>query len=755
MTTRRDSLAQELLSYVEVPIRRPLQVLIPLVLVMAIALGLAYTMPEKYRTATLILVEEQEVPKSFVQTTENPTRPRLLTIRQEILSRTRLEQVIKELDPYPERTGQAALTDILETMRAAVAINVKGEDAFTIEYVHRNPRMAQDVANRLAGLFIEETMRSREEQVTSAVSFIETQLADARRELELKEQALRKLKEARMGSLPEQTSSNLATLQRLQLEQQSLAASLQSARQRLTQLDQGSTDPGPTPGASSRYEPSELATLRARLAELQERYTAEHPDIEAVLARIARLEGTAVKTSDSGSAAPTPERSSPLLDQARLEVKDLEGKIANVDRRIQEFQQRVENTPRAEQELANLTRDHQMLQQNYLQLLNKKIDAQMAERLEERWKGEQFRVLDPAFLPEQPYSPNRRLIAVIGLVLGLLAGLTLAYASEFLDSSVKGVRDLEVLAPLPLLGLLSAVDGGGAGVPTRPGPLSGLRHLLQRRREKNQVSRRDIAANVAPFAESDPVGSTASTRRPPVFEESDGAIHQPRKGVAAAALMARGAIFEQFRAIAARIRALDGEKPLRCIGVVSAVAGEGKSTAALGLAAALGQGAARVLLVEADVRRPVLSEYLGVPQTSGLAEWLLGSQEPISVQRVARSRFFLLPAGLGSGHFEEGAFVDPDEVDGMRVLIEEARRSFDFVIVDCPPLLPVADAMVLQRMVDGFVVVVRERHAPIESILYALDRVDAERLRGVVLNDHLEVLRRYERYQQGYYRKTG
>jgi polysaccharide chain length determinant protein (PEP-CTERM system associated) len=755
MSTRRDSLAHELLSYVEVPIRRPLQVLFPLLIVMTIALVLAFTMPEKYRTATLILVEEQEVPKSFVQTTENPARPRLLTIRQEILSRTRLEQVIKELDPYPERTGQAALTDILETMRAAVSINVKGEDAFTIEYVHRSASMAQAVANRLAGLFIEETMRAREEQVTSAVSFIETQLTDARRELELKEQALRKFKEARMGSLPEQTGSNLATLQRLQLEQQSLAASLQSARQRLTQLDQGSTDPGPTPGASSRYEPSELATLRARLAELQERYTAEHPDIEAVLARIARLEGTAVKTSDSGSAAPSPVRSSPLLDQARLEVKDLEGKIANVDRRIQEFQQRVENTPRAEQELANLTRDHNMLQQNYLQLLNKKIDAQMAERLEERWKGEQFRVLDPAFLPEQPYSPNRRLIAVVGLVLGLLAGLTLAYTSEFLDSSVKGVRDLEVLAPLPLLGLLSAVDGGGAGVPTRPGPLSGLRHLLQRRREKTQGNRRDAVADVQPPSERDPGASTTPARRPPVFEESEGATHQPRRGVAAAAVMARGAIFEQFRAIGARIRALDGEKPLRCIGVVSAVAGEGKSTAALGLAAALGQGAARVLLVEADVRRPVLSEYLGVPPTTGLAEWLLGSEEPISVQRVARSRFFLLPAGLGSAHFEDGAFVEPSEVEGMRVLIEEARRSFDFVIVDCPPLLPVADAMVLQRMVDGFVVVVRERHAPIESILYALDRVDAERLRGVVLNDHLEVLRRYERYQQGYYRKTG
>jgi len=754
MSARRDSLAQELLSYVEVPIRRPLQVLLPLLTVMTIALVIAFKMPEKYRTATLILVEEQEVPKSFVQTKDNSTKPRLLTIRQEILSRTRLEQVIKELNPYPERAGQAAVTDILESMRAAVSIKVKGEDAFTIEYVHRSPSMAQAVANRLAGLFIEETMRAREEQVTSAVSFIEAQLADARRELELKEQALRQFKEARMGSLPEQTGSNLATLQRLQLEQQSLAASLQSARQRLTTLDQASTDAGPTPGPATRHEQSELSTLRARLAELQERYTREHPDIQAVQARIARLEGTAVRTSDPASAAPSPVRASPLLDQARREVKDLEEKIASVDKRMQVFQQRVENTPRAEQELANLTRDHHILQQNYLQLLNKKIDAQMAERLEERWKGEQFRVLDPAFLPEEPYSPNRRLIAVIGLVVGLLAGLTLAYASEFLDSSIKGVKDLDVLAPLPLLGLLSAVDGGGAGAPTRPGPLSGLRHFLQRRRQKSHAIRKDAGADSQRTDEGDTVGSTAPARRPPVFEESEGVTHQP-KGVAAAAVMARGAIFEQFRAIAARIRSLDAEKPLRCIGVVSAVAGEGKSTAALGLAAALGQGAARVLLVEADVRRPVLSEYLGVAQTSGLAEWLLGSQEPVSVQRVVLSRFFLLPAGLESERFEDGAFVEPGEVDGMRVLIEEARRSFDFVIVDCPPLLPVADAMVLQSMVDGFVVVVRERHAPIESILYALDRVEAERLRGIVLNDHLEVLRRYERYQQGYYRKTG
>lgn len=753
MSARRESLPRELLSYVEVPIRRPLQVLLPLLAVTSLALVLAYTLPRQYRTATLILVEAQEVPKSFVQTTENPARPRLLTIRQEILSRTRLEQVIKELDPYPERTGKAPMTEVIEAMRGAVSINVKGEDAFTIEYVHGSPSVAQAVANRLAGLFIQETMRAREEQVTSAVSFIETQLEDARRELEQKEQALRRYKEARMGSLPEQTNSNLATLQRLQLEQQSLAASLQSARQRLTLLEQGSGDPGFTPGSSSRREPSsELSTLRARLAELEERYTNEHPDIQSLRARIARLEGNGPRNSEGGSEATGFASGSPLLDQARLEVKDLELKIANVDKRIQVFQQRVEETPRAEQELANLTRDHQLLKENYLQLLNKKLDAQMAERLEQRWKGEQFRVLDPAFLPEEPYSPNRRVILLLGIAVGLLSGLAFAYASEFLDSSVKGAKDLEVLAPLPLLGFLSAVQGR-TGTPTPPGLLSGLRHLLQRRRQQANPFRDGAGSHSESLGERETVGPTSPSRRPPVFQESEAVSNHPREGVAAAVL-ARGAIFEQFRAIAARIRALDADRPLRCIGVVSAVAGEGKSTAAMGLAAALGQGSARVLLVEADVRRPALSDYLGVPQAAGLAEWLLGSEEPVSVRRVLPSRFFFLPAGLVSEGFENGAFIEAGEVEAMRALVEEARRSFDFVIVDCPPLIPVADAMVLQEMVDGLVLVVRERHAPIETILHALDRVDAERLRGVVLNDHLDVLRRYQRYQQSYYRKA-
>jgi Mrp family chromosome partitioning ATPase len=89
----------------------------------------------------------------------------------------------------------------------------------------------------------------------------------------------------------------------------------------------------------------------------------------------------------------------------------------------------------------------------------------------------------------------------------------------------------------------------------------------------------------------------------------------------------------------------------------------------------------------------------------------------------------------------------------MRALLEEGQRSFDFVVIDCPPLFPVADAVVLQNLLDGFLVVVRERYAPLDTILRALDRLDADRLRGVVLNDHFEIMPRYRNYEAEYYHR--
>ena len=445
-----------ILEYLQIPLRRPWHVVIPFVAVTLLAVGFSLTITKTYTSSTLILVESDKVPQSFMNEGTRDaaaSRPRLQTIRQEILSRTRLERILEELNPYPERAGRAPLTAIVEGMRQAIAINVKGNDSFTLEYTHRDPKIAQSVTARLATLFIEESSQARKTQVEVTGEFIESQLAEARQKLEEKEKALRQYKESRMGRLPEQTGANLAILQRLQLEQQSVSDSLRSARERVMLVERGlSASAG---GAAANDPASELAAARSELTALRARYTDEHPDVKAAQSRVARLEKQvgARTQSDQGDAQ---------LEQARAEVRHLEGKLADVDRRIAMFQGRVEDTPRTEQELATLTRDYQQLNQNYLDLLRKKMDAQMAERLQVQWKTDNFRILDPAFLPERPVSPNRWLFLWAGMVAGLVAGLGASVVAEMMDPTIKSLREVEALLPFPVLAALPHLDAAVA-----------------------------------------------------------------------------------------------------------------------------------------------------------------------------------------------------------------------------------------------------------------------------------------------------
>jgi polysaccharide chain length determinant protein (PEP-CTERM system associated) len=439
--------------FLEVPLRRPLHVILPFVLAVGASAVASQLVQKRYRSSTLILVEKQKVPESVVPRARGEEAgPRLFTIKQEILSRTRLERVLKELDPYPERAG-APLTALLDTMRADTTISVKGTDAFTVEFVHADPGMAMRVADRLATLFIEETVEAQESRVADATQFLETELEEARRQVEGREQALRKFKEEHMGTLPEQTPTNLATLQRLQLEQQQVSSSLQAARDRLSALELSAT--GPAPGTPE----SELGQLRADLAALRSRYTDEHPEVRALMARLVRAERASASRAAADPAAAVLQQQ---LAQTRTEVETLRVRAAGVDRRIAALQARVDEAPRTEQLLSSLTRDYQKLNENYLTLLNKKLDAQMAQKLEERWKGERFRVLDPAYLPEQPVSPDAALFLMGGVLLGLALGLGLAYLAEFLDRSVKDVDELEDALPYPVLATIPHVRRGAA-----------------------------------------------------------------------------------------------------------------------------------------------------------------------------------------------------------------------------------------------------------------------------------------------------
>jgi polysaccharide chain length determinant protein (PEP-CTERM system associated) len=464
----------EFQRFVHAPRRRPLTVIVPWAVIIVLSAVSLFFLPKKYKSSTLILVESEKMPDSFVPKMATDDRTdRLAAIRPEILSRTRLEAVLEETQPYPEI---ASKVHAVEKMRSAIYINESGNDGFSIDFVHSDPHKAQLVADRLATLFISESIKSRTQQVEGAVDFLVTQVAESRKELEKKDEAVRRYKEQHMGRLPEQLQTNLATLGMLQRELQTIEESLLFARERQEALQRGSgraAAPAADPGSSSAT--SDVADLRRQLAALRSRYTEEHPDVQRLRARIARIETRLAETApaSAGDVDPSVIAAREQRERANLEVKRLDDKRIDIERKIASLRYNVEETPRTEQDLATLTRDYEKLNENYAALLSKQMEAQMAGRLERRWKGDRFRVLDPASLPEKPYFPKPWLVIGLGIALGLFVGLGVSMLAEYFDATIRDSQDLEaaqafpVLASIPHAPVLALV----AAPPPRPGRL--------------------------------------------------------------------------------------------------------------------------------------------------------------------------------------------------------------------------------------------------------------------------------------------
>jgi capsular exopolysaccharide synthesis family protein len=236
----------------------------------------------------------------------------------------------------------------------------------------------------------------------------------------------------------------------------------------------------------------------------------------------------------------------------------------------------------------------------------------------------------------------------------------------------------------------------------------------------------------------------------PAFEQDvDKSTRARLPRMTSAVLSENGDAVEPFRLLSSRLRALSRQRQLRAIGVVSASPGEGKTTVAIGLARSLALGGQEsVLLVDTDLRRPALDKALGLgPTAAGVRQHLEGWTGALSIRRVAAGDgCWVLSAG-------EGNSTRPDLLASPRMatLIEAARRSFAYVVLDCPPLMTVADAVLLQDYVDGFVLVIRSRHASREAVLRAISLLKPGAIVGTVFNGHHEFIKsyynRYNRYK--------
>jgi protein-tyrosine kinase len=199
---------------------------------------------------------------------------------------------------------------------------------------------------------------------------------------------------------------------------------------------------------------------------------------------------------------------------------------------------------------------------------------------------------------------------------------------------------------------------------------------------------------------------------------------------------------EELRFFAANLLETCRRLKVSCLALTSALPGEGKSTLSVGLASALSrEPGRRILLVEADLRRPSFGQSLGLPPAHGLSEWLNGTLDFVPVRALEPGGFFLVTAG-------QTALKRPELLGSPRMdaLLRAGRRLFDLVILDAVPVLPVADTVLMQDLVDGFQLVVRSRRTPREAIHDALAKLRPDKVIGVVFNGHREYRASYRDY---------
>lgn len=462
--------------------------------VTALAAVLAvYILPNRYSSEATLLVVEQQVPERYVTpTTTTDVSSALQAMAQDVLSRTRLLGIIDEFGLYAKEKTRLAPEQLIVLMRRNIGIEPlpakpgqRNVNAFKIFFTADTPYLAQQVASRLTSLFITENLRTREDQAINTTNFLNEQLQSARERLAEQEQRVRDFKMRYLGELPEQQQGNLAILTGLQTQLQNTSASLSRAQQQRVYLEsllsgyrdlasRGAALPGDS-GARHALTPLELAQtdlarLQSERTRLLSSYTPQHPDVVKVNAEIARtetlvehLKASQALVSEKAEAQHTPVNAADThgestvaqvksqLQANGLEIENLLKDQKQLKAAISQYQDRLNQTPVREQQLAALLRDYELLKKDYADLLSKKQQAQLATSLEKQQAGQQFRLVDAPSLPTVPTSPKRVKISIAGLAAGVFLGLALAFFADGRDRSYHTEHDVRQRFPAPLV----------------------------------------------------------------------------------------------------------------------------------------------------------------------------------------------------------------------------------------------------------------------------------------------------------------
>jgi capsular exopolysaccharide synthesis family protein len=692
--------------------------------VVSLTAYLTHSMRPMYEAGTTILIEEPGgVDRTIFDFTSPFNVQTAITNQVEVLkSRTLSEEVIRslQLSPYKDELEilreQTAAGDAIsfdskvQRLRESISVNqITDTDIIELKVVAHSSFEAAFLANAVAEEYYKQNLKASRGEVSEVRQFLEEQLDDIRYKLAQSEELLKEYKETqKMVALNTETAELVEQIAQFRAYYNTAETELSANLRRLDFLKKKLSDTKSNLVASIQDVTSpiiqefenEISQKYGLIASLKAK-GAPGTDValQALEQEIEQIKNRQVeearKIAASGVIPLDPIRTNQqLVDriiEVETEIKSLTAEAESWRNIIDDADYTLEQVPEKELILARLTRDATLNEKIFL-MLNEKYEE---SRISEAGKTANVRIIDPAKPPKAPFKPNKRLNIILGIILGLGLGVAVSFLLEFLDDSIKTSEDIERMG-LVLLGTI---------------PIVKMSEIAKKmRREGKYYSKEDM----------EKVESKLITRFSP-----------------------KSPISEAYRSLRTNIHFANLDRPNKVILVSSSATKEGKSTTAANLAITVAQMGSKTLLLDSDLRRPAIHNFFKLDRNYGLTNYLIGT---MSFDEVIKK------SDINNLDIVTCGDIPPNPSEmlasrAMRNFLEEAKKRYDMIILDSPPVIAVTDAAILSTRVDGVIMVVASgfvNRREVQRAINLLRNVNA-RILGVLLNG-LDIKKIYGSY---------
>ncbi|MFS8181297.1 GumC family protein [Pseudovibrio denitrificans] len=574
-----------------------------------------------------------------------------------------------------------------------------------LSYQAHSPEMAAELANGFAEAYLADRLATKYEAIRQASEWLSVRLSELGVKVRASEQAVEQFRSE--YNLQVAGGGTISEKQIATLNQQLVFARTKTAeaQARVDQIEKVRVRGGSTSSFADAAQSAVITQLRAKASEvarkeaaLTVKYSHKHPAVVSVRSQLADLNQQIEKELQR------------IVDTAQNELAVAKRREASISDSLDQLRDVTNTENHAQVYLRELIREAAANRTLYESFLARLKETQEFEKMD----SVSSRILSRAEVPSNASFPNKRLFLVVSVVLGLIFGTVLALILEIFDNTLKSKEDVEGRIGLPLFSQIPLLDEFASS--SRLGSFFGF--LGGKNAHGARGTKSDTASNKAinEFASSNPLSHYA----------------------------------ESIRALRSRVKFTRLDDPIKTLLITSAIPGEGKSTVSRNLAHYAAKAGERVLFIDADMRRQLSADTPKDANEKNLADVLMGDVTVAdAIRHEEGSKFYYLPA---PSHRELWETAELLSSKAMKTLLEGARKSFDLIIIDSPPTIPLIDSRVLSHVVDGTVLVASWNHTDgglVEQAKELLDQTPGKTL-GVVLNNFDVSKARLNKHQASY-----